>query len=201
VPLLLRVTVVDSATCAPVTAAALDIWHCNAVGEYSGYTAHGVGGARGGTGSGRVNPTDHRTFLRGVQLTDARGTGEFRTVYPGWYQGRAIHIHVKVHIAGEVTRGPRYAGGHVAHTGQLYFPEQTSERVAGLEPYRINTVPRVRNQSDAIFTAGDDSGVLTLTPLPQVPPQSRGGSPLTHGLLGAVVLGVNPLAIPAPVGT
>jgi protocatechuate 3,4-dioxygenase beta subunit len=201
VPLVLSVTVVDFATCAPVTGAALDVWHCNALGEYSGYTSMGIGGASQPTarpsntpapGGGQVNPTDHLTFLRGVQFTDHRGAGEFQTLYPGWYQGRAVHIHVKVHIGGQ--RRARYEGGHVAHTGQLYFPEQTTEDVARLEPYRVNHVPRVRNQNDAYFTAGHDSGLLTLRPL-------RAGSPLAHGLLGTIVLGVYPAATPAPVAT
>jgi protocatechuate 3,4-dioxygenase beta subunit len=208
VPLTLSVTVVDAATCAPVTGAALDVWHCNALGEYSGYTSMGIGGAGGGTGSratprppatpapggGHVSRTDHLTFLRGVQFTDHRGVGEFQTLYPGWYKGRAVHIHVKVRIGGQLTRRATYAGGHVAHTGQLYFPEQSTEEVARLDPYRINHVTRVRNQNDAYFTAGDDSGLLTLRPLGE-------DSTLAHGLLAAIVVGVDPLAIPAPVAT
>ena len=50
------------------------------------------------------------TFMRGVQLTNANGLVRFTTVYPGWYSGRAVHIHVKVHI-----------GGKVVHTGQFFF--------------------------------------------------------------------------------
>jgi protocatechuate 3,4-dioxygenase beta subunit len=206
VPLLISMTVVDAATCAPVTGAALDVWHCNALGEYSGYTSMGIGGAGGDTGSqpaprpsatpapagGHVSPTDHLTFLRGVQFTDHRGLGEFQTLYPGWYEGRAVHIHLKVHIGGQVRA--RYAGGHVAHTGQLYFPEQTTEEVARLEPYRSNSVARVQNQNDAYFTAGGDSGVLTLRP-------PRPDSPLAHGLVAAIVLGVDPSAVPAPLAT
>jgi protocatechuate 3,4-dioxygenase beta subunit len=200
------VSVVDAATCAPVTGAALDVWHCDALGEYSGYTSMGIGGAGGSTdaqpaarppaapapGGGHVNPTDHLTFLRGVQFTDHRGVGEFQTLYPGWYEGRAVHIHVKVHIGGQ--KRTRYEGGHVAHTGQFYFPEQTTEEVARLEPYRVNHVPRVRNENDAYFTAGDDSGLLTLRPL-------RAGSPLARGLLGTILVGVDPAATPAPVAT
>ena len=200
VPLLLRVTVVDAATCAPVTGAALDVWHCDALGEYSGYTSMGIGGSTGAQpaarpsaapapGGGHVNPTDHLTFLRGVQFTDHRGVGEFQTLYPGWYEGRAVHIHVKVRIGGQISA--RYEGGHVAHTGQFYFPEQTTEEVARLDPYRVNHVPRVRNENDAYFTAGDDSGLLMLRP----------GSPLARGLLGTILVGVNPAATSAPVVT
>jgi hypothetical protein len=80
----------------------------------------------------------------------------------------------------------------VAHTGQFYFPEQTTEQVARLQPYRVNHVPRVRNENDAYFTAGDDSGLLTL---------KRAGSLLARGLLGTILVGVDPAATPAPVAT
>jgi hypothetical protein len=61
--------------------------------------------------------------------------------------------------------------------------------------------PADQNQNDAIFTAGADSGVLTLTPLPRAPRPGGGAPPLAHGLLGAIVVGVDPLATPAPVAT
>jgi protocatechuate 3,4-dioxygenase beta subunit len=208
-PLTLRLTVIDTSTCAPLPGAALDIWHCNAIGEYSGYTSLGIGGSGGsqptptatptatptgsppaGGGGGHVNATDNLTFLRGVQLTDHHGTATFQTIYPGWYTGRAIHIHIMVHIGGRVTSARKYAGGHVSHTGQLYFPENISAKVANLEPYKINTVTRVQNTDDFIFTGGNDSGLLTLTPLQ---PRRR-GSALEQGLLASIGLGVNPSA-------
>src|SRR5436190_23021106 len=96
----LRLRVVDAATCRPIKGAAVDIWHADAAGVYSGF------------GEGAAN----RTAMRGVQRTDAKGLAIFRTVYPGWYQGRTVHIHVKVHI-----------GGNVVHTGQLYFPDATTD--------------------------------------------------------------------------
>src|SRR3989440_6690446 len=80
-PLTLRLRVVDASTCKPIKNAAVDVWHCDALGAYSGF----------GAGSG------NRTFMRGVQRTDANGFATFQTVYPGWYQGRTVHIHVKVH--------------------------------------------------------------------------------------------------------
>ena len=83
VPLLLRLRVVDASTCKPIKGAAVDIWHCDALGVYSGF----------GSGSG------NRTFMRGIQKTDATGLARFRSVWPGWYQGRTVHIHVKVHVA------------------------------------------------------------------------------------------------------
>jgi protocatechuate 3,4-dioxygenase beta subunit len=79
-PLNLRLTVVDAATCKPIKGAAVDIWHCSAGGKYSGEQDNGTAGL---------------TFLRGIQRTDARGLARFATVYPGWYQGRAVHIHAR----------------------------------------------------------------------------------------------------------
>src|SRR5947208_14054998 len=76
VPLTLRVKVIDTATCSALPGTAVDIWHCDALGVYSGYVAGGS--------------TPDTTFLRGVQLTDSSGVAEFTTVYPGWYVGRAL---------------------------------------------------------------------------------------------------------------
>ncbi|MEU1409190.1 intradiol ring-cleavage dioxygenase [Streptomyces sp. NPDC005728] len=172
VPLTLRVTVVDSTTCAPLPGTAVDIWHCDALGIYSGYVAGGS--------------TPDTTFLRGVQLTDASGVAEFTTVYPGWYVGRALHIHVKTHAGGTVSNG-KYRGGHVSHTGQLYFPETYNTRVAALTPYRNNTATRTLNARDGIYRNGGSSTLLSIT---------QAGSDLGKGVTGTVVLGIDPTAVP-----
>ncbi len=93
-PLVLELSVVNVHTCEPVPDAVVDIWHCDALGVYSHYTSAGVGGTGGMQGS-----TDATTFLRGVQLTDAQGKVTFDSLYPGFYQGRVTHIHVKVQVA------------------------------------------------------------------------------------------------------
>ncbi|WP_079161156.1 intradiol ring-cleavage dioxygenase [Streptomyces fodineus] len=172
VPLTLRVTVVDAATCAPLPQTAVDIWHCDALGVYSGYVAGGS--------------TPDTTFLRGVQLTDSAGVAEFTTIYPGWYVGRALHIHVKTHAGGTVSDGT-YNGGHVSHTGQLYFPEAYNTRIAALSPYRNNTATRTLNARDGIYRNGGSSTLLTLT---------AAGSDLGKGVTGTVVLGIDPAATP-----
>lgn len=96
-PTSLSITVVDAATCAPVKDAAVDIWHADAAGEYSGFGSAGDGGRPGGGGG---SPTNDKRFLRGTQITGADGVATFLTIYPGWYTGRAVHIHVKVHAGG-----------------------------------------------------------------------------------------------------
>ena len=70
-----------AADCAPVAGAQVDIWHTNADGQYSDVAQNG---------------TDGQDWLRGYQVTDAEGKVRFDTIWPGWYQGRAVHIHFKV---------------------------------------------------------------------------------------------------------
>lgn len=108
VPLKLAIRVVEGATCAPLSGARVDIWHCDAQGVYSGYA-----------GQGPTGTTEGQTFLRGHQPTDGRGLASFTTVYPGWYHGRTPHIHVKVFLD---------EGGETnVLTCQLFFPDALSE--------------------------------------------------------------------------
>jgi hypothetical protein len=81
----LRIKVVDASSCKPLEDVAVEIWYADAGGTYSGFSQEGTAG---------------KTYLRGVQVTDEHGVAQFRTIYPGWYQGRAIHIHMKVHAGG-----------------------------------------------------------------------------------------------------
>jgi protocatechuate 3,4-dioxygenase beta subunit len=131
--LALALTVVDAASCKPIGGAAVDVWHCDALGEYSG--VDGGGGM----------------FMRGVQRADSRGVARFDTVYPGWYTGRAVHIHVMVHVE-----------GNVVHTGQLYFPESSTDAVYREEPYSSRPGPDVRNAEDAIFASGGRESTLRI---------------------------------------
>jgi protocatechuate 3,4-dioxygenase beta subunit len=131
----LRLSVVDGTTCRPISGAAVDIWHADASGEYSGF------------GAGASS----RTFMRGVQRTDRNGLALFRTVYPGWYQGRTVHIHVKVHV-----------GGNVVHTGQLFFSDLLTDAVYKRPPYSRRPNRDVRNATDMIFRNGGVRSLLTL---------------------------------------
>jgi protocatechuate 3,4-dioxygenase beta subunit len=163
-PLTLRFTVVDATTCTPLRGAAVDIWHCDASGIYSGFESASAGGAPGGN----AGPTDHDTFLRGIQRTDARGHCEFQTIYPGWYRGRTTHIHVKVHV-----------GGNVVHTGQLYFQDSLTDRVYQTGVYRARAAQRdTRNATDSIYQNGGPQSTLSMNRL------SSGG------YSGAITLGV-----------
>ena len=135
VPLALHPTVVDASTCKAIRNAAVDIWHCDAGGVYSGF------------GAGASN----RTFLRGIQRTNASGLAILKTIYPGWYQGRTVHIHVKVHI-----------GGNVVHTGQLYFPDSLTDKVYRRSPYSKRPNRSTRNSDDFVFANGGKNSMLTV---------------------------------------
>ena len=148
-PLDLKITVVDATGCAPIKDAAVDVWHCDAGGVYSGVSQAGAGGP-----GGAQSATDEQMFLRGTQVTDANGLGQFQTIYPGWYRGRAVHIHMKVHV-----------GGSVVHTGQLFFDDDPTDEVYGSAPYSSRGTPDVRNSADDIYrSAGAASAILAFTP-------------------------------------
>lgn len=154
VPMRLRLNVVDAATCRPIKDAAVDIWHCDAEGVYSGFIAASTGAGPGGNGG----PTDHRAFLRGIQFTNAQGNTQFRTLYPGWYRGRTVHIHVKVHLG-------RQTVGHVVHTGQLYFDDRLTSNVYQRAPYKIRASQRdTFNSTDGIFQSGGRQSMLSVKP-------------------------------------
>jgi hypothetical protein len=210
VPLLLRIALLDAGTCQPLSGAAIDIWHCDAGGVYSGYGKQGAlpfpspppgqampppGGAGAGLpfGMGPGHPdhpppkpkaTNHLSFLRGVQLTGADGVAEFRTIVPGWYVGRAVHIHLKAHVGGK-PRGGRYAGGHVCHTGQFGFAEDFYDTIGSRQPYSGHQVPRTPLAQDGILGTGGP--VLQLSPLGTGPEQ---------GYLGTIAFAVDPQGVP-----
>ncbi|WP_427921397.1 intradiol ring-cleavage dioxygenase [Streptomyces sp. cg40] len=181
IPLTLALKVIDADTCRPLRGAAVDIWHCNATGVYSGYEAGGgggpaptgappsgtptgtpTGGPPPGGGGGHQEPTDDDRFLRGTWHTDRHGQVTFKTVFPGWYQGRCVHIHVKVHVDGEWTDAG-YEGGHTCHTGQLFFDEKAVLATAVLEPYVSNTATRTTLTEDGIYPQnGHEGGLLYL---------------------------------------
>jgi protocatechuate 3,4-dioxygenase beta subunit len=126
VPLTLRLRVVDASGCRPIRKAVVDVWHADALGSYSG-----------------ISDQAGKTFMRGLQGTDANGLALFKTVYPGWYPGRTVHIHVMVHL-----------GGNVVHTGQLYFPDAVTDAVYRRSPYRSRPNRQTRNTDDAIYRNG-----------------------------------------------
>lgn len=142
VPLNLALSVfsVDGETCTPVSGAHVDIWHCDGAGRYSDVQA---------------NDTVGRKFLRGYQLTDGSGACAFTTIYPGWYTGRALHIHVKVRTDPDSEQGYEL-------TSQLFFDDALTDEVFTEAPYSSRGSRDMLNADDNIYQNGGDQMVLDL---------------------------------------
>ncbi|HWU11796.1 MAG TPA: intradiol ring-cleavage dioxygenase [Streptomyces sp.] len=198
VPLTLAIKVIDSETCKPVRDAAVDIWHCDALGIYSGYESVGSALPSGmatesapaddGSDDGsdmHVKPTDDARYLRGTQRTDQAGKVRFTSIFPGWYEGRAVHIHMKAQVDGTWTEGG-YEGGRTCHTGQLYFEEEAVLAVAEKTPYSGNTVKRVTLPEDILYDdSGATGGLLTLR---------YDKKKIANGVTASITVGVDPEA-------
>jgi protocatechuate 3,4-dioxygenase beta subunit len=139
-PLALTITVVSSNnSCGPVAGAAVDIWQCDAQGNYSEYAQPGYNG----TG---------QTFLRGIQTTDASGRVTFTTVFPGWYQGRATHIHLEVKI-----------GGAAVKVTQIAFEESVIAAVYATGVYAAKGRNPTSNAGDMVLADSLSSETATIT--------------------------------------
>jgi protocatechuate 3,4-dioxygenase beta subunit len=146
--LTLKLGVVRASSCKPIKNATVEIWHCDAGGVYSGVQGNSA------------------NFLRGAQKTNAAGIATFKTIYPGWYGGRAVHIHVRVHV-----------GGNVVHTGQFFFNDALTDAVYKAAPYSARGARDQRNTADAIYNNGGSKSLLTV---------KKGGP----GYVGTITMGV-----------
>lgn len=135
-PLTLAITVVNAgAACAPVTNASVEIWHCDAAGNYSEY--------------GNLTSS---TWLRGIQPVDGSGVARFTTIYPGWYAGRATHIHIEV-----------FVNDRSVKTSQIAFPEEINSAVYATGVYASKGQNPTKNTNDNVFSDGVTSELATLT--------------------------------------
>ena len=114
--------------CAPIVNARVDVWHCDKEGLYSGFKI-----------PDRIDTTG-QTFFRGIQLTDKNGHAVFKTIYPGWYQGRTVHIHFKVH-----------PDTNKVFTSQLFFDDSFTDQVFTAQPYAAKGTRNTRNVNDGIY--------------------------------------------------
>jgi protocatechuate 3,4-dioxygenase beta subunit len=117
------VRVRDAAECEPISNAVVDVWHCDAAGGYSGFEGE-----------------DGETYLRGAQVTNGDGIVEFTTIYPGWYPGRTVHIHAKVHLERQTVL-----------TTQFYFDDDFSAKVFEGDAYASAGGRDAFNDSDGIY--------------------------------------------------
>jgi protocatechuate 3,4-dioxygenase beta subunit len=136
-----NVSRVASSACQPLADAVVDVWHCDALGVYSDVAALGTGGKK---------------FLRGYQVTDANGVAAFTTIYPGWYQGRAVHLHFKV-------RSSASSSSAFEFTSQLFFDDTLTDQVHSAEPYAAKGQRDTRNANDGIYNQGGSRMLLSVT--------------------------------------
>ena len=161
VPLTLNINLasVGANSCAPIEGAQVDVWHCDANGQYSGV-------------SGQGSNTEGQQFLRGYQLTNANGAVQFQTIYPGWYSGRAVHIHFTI-------RTKAADGQDYQFTSQFFFDDNLTDQVYTLEQHASRGQRDQRNTDDDIFMGGGDQLLLNL----------QGDT--TNGYTGSMTIGLD----------
>ena len=140
--LAIKVSRIGGSGCTPLAGATVDLWHCDALGAYSDVNDPG-------------SSTVGQKFLRGSQVTDAGGKAQFTTIYPGWYPGRAVHVHFKI-------RAHQSSGRSHEFTSQLYFDDALTDRVHAWVPYARRGRRTVRNEGDGIFRQGGRQLMLEL---------------------------------------
>ena len=160
VPLALTFNVsrVASSACTPLTGAYLDVWHCDAAGNYSDVSGGGAG----------------RKFLRGYQITDANGQAVFTTIYPGWYSGRAVHVHFKLRLIVGATTTYEF-------TSQFFLDEALTSVIHANSPYNTRGQRNTLNSTDGIYNSlsAAQKAALTLQ-----------AAPSATGYTGTINLGV-----------
>jgi protocatechuate 3,4-dioxygenase beta subunit len=139
-----NVSAIEGTGCVPLRDALVDVWQCDHAGIYSG-----------------VDDWDSNTvgkkFLRGYQVTDVNGQARFTTIYPGWYGGRAVHIHFKI-------RSPADSNSTYEFTSQLYFDDDLTDRVHAQAPYSERGQRTLRNADDGIYGRTGSQLLLTVDP-------------------------------------
>lgn len=140
-----QVSRLDAQRCEPMAGVLVDVWQCDAAGVYSG--VEDIGG---------LFDTRGKQFLRGHQVTGPDGLATFRTIYPGWYPGRSVHVHFKLRT------NPAGAEGH-EFTSQVYFDDDLTDRVLAGEHYAADEGERRRNPDDQVFRSGGDQLLLDVT--------------------------------------
>lgn len=201
VPLTLDVGVIDMATCEPLEDALVNFWHCNATGSYSSFTGlspntpflellQELNQTDFEIGVTDVH-TDDTTFLRGMWPTDADGMMEMKTVFPGFYVERAIHIHVQVYHDWVLHSNGTIASGDIVSAGQLYFDEALETQIMALSPYSSHTeIVRTTNAVDSIFSDSFEGGYN-----PVVSIVAADGENVENGMIGYITIGVDTTAI------
>jgi protocatechuate 3,4-dioxygenase beta subunit len=141
--LVFNVARVNSTSCSSLGGAQVDVWHCDALGVYSDVSAENTVGKK---------------YLRGYQVTDAEGAVRFQTIYPGWYSGRAVHIHFKIRT---------FLGSQKTYefTSQVFLDDSVTDEVYKQVPYNSRGSRNTRNATDMVYTSNGNSGSKLLVNL------------------------------------
>lgn len=141
--LVFHVSRLNGGSCTPLTGATIDLWHCDALGVYSDVADPSFS-------------TVGKKFLRGYQVTDANGTVQFLTIYPGWYPGRTVHIHFKIRTGSASQHSYEF-------TSQLYFNDSLTDKIHAQPPYTAKGQRTLKNDQDGIFQDGGKQLMIQLT--------------------------------------
>ncbi|KAK7454059.1 hypothetical protein VKT23_011572 [Stygiomarasmius scandens] len=198
----LDIGVIDVNTCKPLPNVLVDIWQANATGHYAGHPdplpelkdeKPQVGGKRSGLLSAFPRTKFEEQWLRGAWPTDENGVAQFTTIFPGYYTGRATHIHTKVFTSWEPLPNGTFVGGKLAHVGQFFFEDDLNIQVDKMWPYTTNPIRdthgRTRNWRDSLNIFDDSHG-----PEGEYNPIFKMhllGGVITQGLGGFITMGIN----------
>ncbi|CAE6509387.1 unnamed protein product [Rhizoctonia solani] len=208
VDLFLDIGVMDIRTCKPLPRALVEIWSCNATGFYSTFTMAppAIGDTlpastdslytnsatrsaiiEAGMQNVTGDKTDEMTWLRGAYPTNDNGLVEFKTKYPGYYTGRAIHIHTIITTNWTyLTNGTVVSkSGNTRHIGQMFFAEELSDKVLATPAYQNSTQVRLENYRDSILAVQNSQGHNAF-----VDPVLMGDS-VEAGVLAYITIGVD----------
>ncbi|GAA5899267.1 intradiol ring-cleavage dioxygenase [Sporobolomyces salmoneus] len=198
---LMDVGVIDVNTCKPLPDVLVDLWHANTTGHYAGHPeqeAHlkwegpAHEGPRKGLLSKYPRTNDHETFLRGAWPTNKNGLSQFTSIFPGYYTGRATHVHIRLHTEWGTLKNGTFRSNRMIHTGQIFVPDTVNAQIDKLHPYNINPIAhkwgRTRNWEDSLQIY-QDSHANGHNPEFEV---LKLGGVIQQGLIGYITIGIDP---------
>ncbi|TGO69159.1 hypothetical protein BOTNAR_0014g00100 [Botryotinia narcissicola] len=197
IPLTLDVGVIDMATCEPLPNALVAFWHCNGTGSYSSFVGRDAN-IPFPTLLKELNVTDFEigvtdlhtddaTWLRGMWPTNDEGMLEMKTVFPGFYVQRAIHIHAQVFTDYVLHSNGTVLTGNTNSIGQFYFNDTVTETLMAQEPYVSHTqINRTTNAEDPYYSDGFAHGYNPVVDIVAVD-----GEDITKGMIGYITIGID----------
>ncbi|PBK73275.1 protocatechuate 3,4-dioxygenase beta subunit [Armillaria solidipes] len=197
IPLIVDIGVIDINTCEPMQNVLVDVWHCNATGSYSSFTKRDPNtpfeelleqlNITLVPGVELDLHTDDTTFLRGMWPTNEEGVMEMKTIVPGYYVERAIHVHVQVHQDWVLQSNGTVLTDTTSSTGQFFLGEELSQYLMSLEPYSSHTeIERTTNDVDGIYQEEARNGWF-----PELAVVPMDGEDYANGVIGYITVGVD----------